>query len=52
MQPQLLYKFYELKGMIESLVELASYDDQYSNPLIDKLESKANELSKMLESDA
>lgn len=33
---------YELKGLIESMSEMAAHDDEYNNPLIDKVETKMN----------
>jgi hypothetical protein len=42
-------KIYELKGMIESLVELVYQDEQYNYPMIEKLESKMSELVSLLE---
>jgi hypothetical protein len=36
---QAISKIYELKGIVESLVELADQDEQYNYPMIEKLES-------------
>jgi hypothetical protein len=46
---KIVSKIYELKGMIESLVELADHDEQYNYPMIEKLESKMNELVSSVE---
>jgi hypothetical protein len=46
---KVLAKIYELKGMIESLVELADYDEQYNYPMIEKLDSKMSELVSLLD---
>jgi hypothetical protein len=42
-------KIYELKGIVESLVELADQDESYNYPMIEKLESKINEVIRSLE---
>lgn len=42
-------KIYELKGIVESLVELAEEDEQYNYPMIEKLESKLNDVIRSLE---
>ena len=33
---------YELKGLIESMSEMAAHDDEYDNPLIERVEAKMN----------
>jgi hypothetical protein len=42
-------KIYELKGIVESLVELADQDESYNYPMIEKLESKLNDVILSLE---
>jgi hypothetical protein len=46
---QAISKIYELKGIVESLVELADQDEQYNYPMIEKLESKLNDVIRSLE---
>lgn len=46
---QAISKIYELKGIVESLVELADQDEQYNYPMIEKLESKLNDVICSLE---
>ncbi|MDP4086026.1 MAG: hypothetical protein Q8934_15590 [Bacillota bacterium] len=46
---KLVSKIFELKGMIDSMTDLVSYDDQYNNPMIDRVEEKMNELIQLLE---
>lgn len=48
---QVLMKIFELKGLIESLAELANYDEQYNYPMIEKMENKINEITESLEND-
>lgn len=54
MQPeaQLIYKIFELKGIINTLSELANQDDQYNYPMLENLECKINELVKIIETSA
>lgn len=45
----LISKIFELKGMINSTVELANVDEQYDYPMIQSIESKINEITAALE---
>ena len=45
----LFLKIYELKGIIKSMVELASYDDEFNNPLIGEVEQKMREVIEIVD---
>jgi hypothetical protein len=45
----LISKIFELKGMINSTVELANVDEQYDYPMIQSIECKINEITAALE---
>ena len=48
-QINLYFKIYELKGLIESMSEIAANDSEYDNPLIEKVEGKMNEIIQTIE---
>lgn len=45
---KLYFNLYELKGLIDSMVLLAEHEENYHNPLIDKVEAKMNEIIKVI----
>lgn len=45
----LFFKIYELKGYIESMSGMAEYDEQYHNPLLDKVEVTMKEIIQQIE---
>ena len=51
-EEKLIYGIFELKGIINTLSELANQDEQYNYPMLENLESKINELTKLVESSA
>ena len=51
-EAQLIYKIFELKGIINTLCELANQDEQYNYPMLENLECKINELTKLIETNA
>ncbi|USK56380.1 hypothetical protein LIS82_07880 [Cytobacillus solani] len=52
MEPAVLYKIFELKGIISTLCELANQDEQYNYPMLENLESKINQLVNLVETNA
>lgn len=48
-EQNLYFKIYELKGLIESMSEMAAYDNEYDNPLIEKVETKMKEIVSEIE---
>ncbi|MBM4765465.1 hypothetical protein [Bacillus sp. B15-48] len=40
---------YELKGMVKTISDVAEYDEQYSNPIVDNLEEKIKEIISEIE---
>lgn len=46
---KLYLKIYELKGIVESLSELANHDEEYNNPIIEKIESKMEQIVEEIE---
>ncbi len=40
----LYYLIYELKGIVDSLGEVAQYDDEFHHPALDLVENKMNEI--------
>lgn len=52
MEPKILYKIYEMKGIITSLVTLVNEDEQYNYPMIETLETSINEIVNLIENNA
>ncbi|MBP3041759.1 hypothetical protein J9303_20160 [Bacillaceae bacterium Marseille-Q3522] len=50
MNQELMMKIFELNGIVESIVELIEWDEQYNCPLIEKLDVKMKELTGMVKS--
>lgn len=40
---------YELKGIVQSLSDLADYDDSFNNPVIERIEEKTKEIIQVIE---
>ncbi|MCS0827830.1 hypothetical protein NX029_28490 [Cytobacillus firmus] len=49
MDLKLCCMIYELKGMVDTMSELAESDDRYENPVIDRMAKKIKELTDLLE---
>ncbi|MEH7126025.1 hypothetical protein V7127_22700 [Bacillus sp. JJ1773] len=49
MHPEVKYKIFELKGIINTLSELANHDEHYNYPMLENLESIINELANFKE---
>ncbi|AEH47128.1 hypothetical protein [Parageobacillus thermoglucosidasius] len=49
MQNQLAFLIFELKGIIDTMEEIAGIDDQWGHPCIDRLQSKINELVALIQ---
>lgn len=53
MEPKLLFRFFELKGLVESLKLMSEYDEECGSSslfeMIDNLSKKTNELTDLLE---
>lgn len=43
------FKIYELKGLIESMSEMAEHNNEFDNPLIDKAQTKMKEIIEEIE---
>lgn len=51
MDPAVLYKIYELKGVIDSISELSNYGDEFDHPMIDTLQEKINGIVQLIENE-
>lgn len=51
-EEKLIYGIFELKGIINTLSELAIQDEQYNYPMLENLESKINQLVNLIETNA
>lgn len=44
METKLINQIYELKGIVESLSLLAEFDENFNNPVIERIEVKLSEI--------
>ncbi|WP_256816713.1 hypothetical protein [Cytobacillus sp. Bac17] len=49
MDLKLCCMIYELKGMVDTMSELAESDGNYENPVIDRMAKKMNEITNLIE---
>ncbi|WP_167316063.1 hypothetical protein [Anoxybacillus flavithermus] len=48
MTNQIAFLIFELKGMIDTIEEMASIDEQWNYPCIERLQKKVNELVELV----
>lgn len=48
MQNQIAFLIFELKGMVDTIEEMASIDEQWNYPCIERLQKKINELAELV----
>lgn len=49
MENQVAFLIFEMKGIIDTMEEMSSIDDQWVHPCIDRLQRKINELVALIQ---